>query len=74
MKESLNTMNRSNPLHNVPSEFAIGGVYMPPLLIASVLGVIAAVVTARLLKRVRLTGSGGSARDVPATAVPRALQ
>jgi hypothetical protein len=42
-------------LHNVPSEFAIGGIYMPPLLIVSILGVIAAVVTARLLNRVRLS-------------------
>jgi len=36
-------------------EFAIGGVYMPPLLIAGVLGTIAAAVTARLLNRVRLS-------------------
>lgn len=42
-------------MHNVPSEFTIGGIYMPPLLIASILGVIAAVVTARLLNRVRLS-------------------
>ena len=27
---------------NVPSEFHIGGVYMPPLLIAALLGTIAA--------------------------------
>ena len=39
----------------VPHEFAIGGVFMPPLLIAAVLGAIAAVVTARLLNRVRLS-------------------
>jgi hypothetical protein len=40
---------------NVPSEFAIGGVYMPPLFIASLLGTIATVVTARLLNRYRLS-------------------
>ena len=40
---------------NVPSEFAIGGVYVSPLLVAAVLGTIAAVVTARLLNRWRLS-------------------
>ena len=39
----------------IPKEFAIGGVYMPPLLIAAILGTIAAVVTARLLNRYRLS-------------------
>ena len=39
----------------MPHEFAIGGVYMPPLLVASVLGTIAAAVTGRLLNRVRLS-------------------
>ena len=39
----------------MPHEFAIGGVYVPPLLVASVLGAIAAAVTGRLLNRVRLS-------------------
>ena len=39
----------------MPHEFAIGGVYVPPLLVASVLGTIAAAVTGRLLNRVRLS-------------------
>ena len=39
----------------MPHEFAIGGVYMPPLLIAAILGTIAAVVTAQLLNRYRLS-------------------
>ncbi len=39
----------------MPHEFAIGGVYLPPLLVASVLGTIAAAVTSRLLNRVRLS-------------------
>jgi len=39
----------------IPKEFAIGGVYMPPLLIAAILGTIAAVATARLLNRYRLS-------------------
>lgn len=42
-------------MHRIPHEFAIGGVFMPPLLIASLLGTIAAVVTARLLNRYRLS-------------------
>ncbi len=39
----------------MPHEFAIGGVYVPPLLVACVLGTIAAAVTSRLLNRVRLS-------------------
>ncbi len=42
-------------MFSVPSEFAIGGVYMPPLLIAGMLGTIAAIVTAGLLNRYRLS-------------------
>jgi len=42
-------------MQNIPSEFAIGGVFMPPLLVASLLGAVAAVVTARLLNRYRLS-------------------
>ena len=41
-------------MHLIPSEFAIGGVYFPPLMIASILGVLAASVTATLLNRLRL--------------------
>ena len=39
----------------MPHEFAIGGIYFPPLLIAGILGVAAALVTARLLDRYRLS-------------------
>ena len=39
----------------LPHEFAIGEVYMPPLLVAAFLGLIAAMLTARLLNRYRLT-------------------
>ena len=38
-----------------PSEFAIGGVYMPPLLVAAILGTTLAVVTAWWLNRTRLS-------------------
>lgn len=39
----------------IPHEFAIGGVYMPPLFVAGLLGIVAASVTARLLNRYRLS-------------------
>ena len=39
----------------IPSEFAIGGVYFPPLLIAGMLGVLAAGVTVMLFNRYRLS-------------------
>ena len=40
----------------LPHEFVIGGVYMPPLLIAALLGALAALITVRLLNRYRLSG------------------
>jgi hypothetical protein len=39
----------------VPYEFAIGGVYMPPLLVAAMLGLLTALATARLLNRFRFS-------------------
>jgi len=39
----------------IPHEFAIGGVYMPPLLVAGFLGMIAALATTQLLNRYRLS-------------------
>jgi hypothetical protein len=39
----------------VPHEFTLGDVYFPPLLIAGLLGVLAAVLTAMLLNRYRLS-------------------
>jgi hypothetical protein len=38
----------------IPHEFTIGGVYMPPLLVAAFWGLISAIVTAFLLNRYRL--------------------
>jgi hypothetical protein len=42
-------------LEYVPSEFNLGGVYFPPLLIASLLGATLAWLTVRLLNRYRLS-------------------
>lgn len=39
----------------IPHEFAIAGVYLPPLLIAAILGVLGSIVSARLLNRYRLS-------------------
>ena len=47
--------SEENRLTLVPHEFAIGGVYMPPMLVAAVLGALATLVTARLLNRYRLS-------------------
>jgi hypothetical protein len=48
--------NKELTVKPIPHEFAIGEVYMPPLLVAAFLGLIAAILTARLLNRYRLTG------------------
>ncbi|RKZ44642.1 MAG: DUF1656 domain-containing protein [Gammaproteobacteria bacterium] len=42
-------------VQQLPHEFAIGGVYMPPLLVAALLGVLVTVLTAHLLNRYRLS-------------------
>ena len=39
----------------IPTEFVIGGVYFPPLLIVGFLGVVAAWLTTQLLNRYRLS-------------------
>ena len=39
----------------IPSEVSISGVYFPPYLLAGILGVVAAVATAMLLNRYRLS-------------------
>lgn len=40
---------------SIPHEFAIGGVYLPPMLIAATFGVLATVITLWLLNRYRLS-------------------
>lgn len=41
-------------MNRMPHEFVIGGVYMPPLLVAAMLGFVAAFATVKLLNRYRL--------------------
>lgn len=42
-------------VQQLPHEFAIGGVYMPPLLVAGFLAALLTVLTAHLLNRYRLS-------------------
>lgn len=42
-------------MQQFPSEVGIGGVYFPPLLLAGILGVVAAWLTVMLLNRYRLS-------------------
>jgi hypothetical protein len=42
-------------MSGIPHEIAVGGVYLPPLLVAGLLALIATVVTTRLLNRYRLS-------------------
>jgi hypothetical protein len=42
-------------MHFIPSEFAVGEVYMPPLLVASVIGIALATFTAQQLNKRRLS-------------------
>ena len=42
-------------MNNVIHEISIGGVYMPPLFVASIIGVILAIVVAKLLNKYRLS-------------------
>lgn len=42
-------------MNGIPSEFTVGGVYLPPLLVAGCLGVLLAYGTAHLLNRYRLS-------------------
>jgi hypothetical protein len=42
-------------MQQLPHEFAIGGVYMPPLLVAGLLATLLTVLTAHLLNRYRLS-------------------
>jgi hypothetical protein len=48
-------INEEDIVFFIPKEFTIGGVYFPPLLIAGILGVTAAMLTAMLLNRYRLS-------------------
>jgi hypothetical protein len=48
-------VNKEVKMYFIPKEFAIGGIYFPPLLIAGFFGVLAAGLKAMLLNRYRLS-------------------
>jgi hypothetical protein len=54
-RKSSSDEEKLGKMNLYPHEIAIGGIYMPPFLIASLLGVIAAVITAQQLNRYRLS-------------------
>lgn len=42
-------------MKHIPSEFTIGGVYLPPLLIAGCIGILLAILSARLMNHFRIS-------------------
>jgi len=42
-------------MNQIPHEIAIGGIYMPPLFMALILGTVLAIVAAKLLNKYRLS-------------------
>ena len=54
-RKNSSDKGKTDKVHLYPHEIAIGGVYIPPLLIASLLGIMAAALTARQLNRYRLS-------------------
>jgi hypothetical protein len=53
-KKGFDDVSKDLAMIQIPYEFAVGGVFMPPLLVASLFGAIATVITVRLLNRYRL--------------------
>ena len=51
----LTSFDEEKTMKLIPCEFTIGGVYFPPLLMASILGVMATILAAQLLNRYRLS-------------------
>jgi hypothetical protein len=42
-------------MNKIPHEIAIGGIYMPPLFVASIIGIVLAIVVAKILNKYRLS-------------------
>ena len=53
-KKGFNDVSKDLVMIQIPHEFAVGGVFMPPLLVAGLFGAIAAVITIRLFNHYRL--------------------
>jgi hypothetical protein len=55
VRKNFDDVSRASVVNQIPHEFAIGGVFLPPLLVAALLGTVATVITAGLLNRYRLS-------------------
>jgi hypothetical protein len=42
-------------MNQIPHEIAIGGIYMPPLFVAALMGIVLAIIVARILNKYRLS-------------------
>ena len=54
-KKDFNEGLKVSVMYQLQHEFAIGGIFIPPMLVAALLGITAALVTARMLNRYRLS-------------------
>jgi hypothetical protein len=42
-------------MNQIPHEFSISGIYMPPLFVAALIGIVMAIIAAKLLNKYRLS-------------------
>jgi hypothetical protein len=42
-------------MNQIPHEIAIGGIYMPPLFVAALMGIVLAIIAAKILNKYRLS-------------------
>ncbi len=42
-------------MNQIPHELSLGGIYMPPLFVAALIGIVMAIITAKLLNKYRLS-------------------
>jgi hypothetical protein len=42
-------------MNQIPHELSISGIYMPPLFVAALIGIVMAIITAKLLNKYRLS-------------------
>jgi hypothetical protein len=53
-KKGFDDVSKELVMNQIPHELAIGGIFLPPLLVAGLFGTIATAITIRLLDRCRL--------------------
>jgi hypothetical protein len=42
-------------MNQIPHEIALGGIYMPPLFVAALIGIVLAIIAAKILNKYRLS-------------------